>query len=198
MTIVNFGCGPFPSTGCVNIDGSPTVLATRLRVPAFLFSGAHREVALAARRYSVSWGRAKGIVFPDASLDGFYASHVLEHLPRQDCLRLLANVRRWLKPSGVLRVVLPDLLAMARAYVERGLGADEFVARTHLAIQGALAIRPSHHRWMYDVESFSRLLEDAGYTKIREYGFRQGLMPEVAKLDLAERRAESFYVEAQP
>ena len=80
----------------------------------------------------------------------------------------------------------------------RTLRADEFLERTHLAIQGALAIRPSHHRWMYDVDRLIRLLEDAGYTEIRECGFREGRTPEVAELDLAERRAESFYVEAQP
>ena len=131
-------------------------------------------------------------------MDGFYASHVLDHLPRQDCLRQLVNIRRWLKPSGVLRVVLPDLRGMARAYVEGELSADEFVERSHLAIQGALAIRPSHHRWMYDVESLSRLLEHAGYKEILECGFRKGRTPEVAQLDLAERCAESFYVEAQP
>ena len=131
-------------------------------------------------------------------MDGFYASHVLEHLPRRDCLWLLGNVRRWLKPSGVLLVVLPDLRGMAGAYVEGALSADEFVERTHLAIQGALAIRPSQHRWMYDVDSFSRLLEQAGYMEIRECGFRTGRKHEVAQLDLAERCAESFYVEAQP
>ncbi|HVA82157.1 MAG TPA: methyltransferase domain-containing protein [Candidatus Binataceae bacterium] len=197
MTIINFGCGPFPSTGCLNIDGSPTVLLARF-VPAFLFVGAHKEVALAVRRYQVRFGRAKTIAFPNASVDGLYASHVLEHLPRRDCLRLLGKIRCWLKPSGVLRVVLPDLRGMARAYVEGAFSADEFVERTHLAIQGALAIRPSHHRWMYDVDSLSRLLEDAGYTEMRERGFREGRTPEVAELDLAERRAESFYVEAQP
>jgi len=181
----------------VNIDGSPTVLLARF-VPAFLFLGAHKEVALAVKRHQVRFGRAKTIAFPGASVDGFYASHVLEHLPRRDCLRLLGNVRRWLKPSGVLRIVLPDLRGMARAYVDGGLSADEFVERTHLAIQGPLAIRPSYHRWMYDVESLSRLLEDVGYTEIREYGFREGRLPEVAELDLADRRAESFYIEAQP
>jgi len=70
--------------------------------------------------------------------------------------------------------------------------------RTHLAVQGAIAIHPSHHRWMHNVDSLIRLFEDAGYTEIREYGFREGRTPEVAELDLAERRAESFYVEAQP
>ncbi len=45
MTIVNFGCGADPSPGCVNVDGSLTVLLARLPIPASLFGARARFVA---------------------------------------------------------------------------------------------------------------------------------------------------------
>jgi len=39
---------------------------------------------------------------------------MLEHLNRRDCERYWVAFRRWLKPGGVLRAVLPDLQLVAR------------------------------------------------------------------------------------
>jgi predicted SAM-dependent methyltransferase len=39
-----------------------------------------------------------------------------EHVARQNCVDLLRRVRTWLKPGGVLRIVLPDLRLLADKY----------------------------------------------------------------------------------
>lgn len=46
-----------------------------------------------------------------------YASHVLEHFSRSDGLRLLKECHRVLAPGGVIRIVVPDLEAIARNYL---------------------------------------------------------------------------------
>ena len=46
-----------------------------------------------------------------------YASHFLEHIPRADVDAFLRECLRVLRPGGVLRLVLPDLEEMARAYL---------------------------------------------------------------------------------
>jgi ubiquinone/menaquinone biosynthesis C-methylase UbiE len=51
-------------------------------------------------------------------MDVVYHSHVLEHFDRDDALRLLAECYRVLRPSGILRVVVPDLLGIVTSYQE--------------------------------------------------------------------------------
>lgn len=60
----------------------------------------------------------RGLPFPDASFDAAYGSHVLEHLQPEAAARLLRECHRVLKPGGIARIVVPDLEAIARLYLE--------------------------------------------------------------------------------
>jgi hypothetical protein len=115
LSIVNFGCGPFAAPGYINIDGSVTVLLAKLPLPASWIypKGAFVRVV---RQAGVRYGRAKRITFPPGTLDAFYSSHTLEHIPQGDCTNLMERVHGWLRPGGIVRVVLPDLRRMAEAY----------------------------------------------------------------------------------
>jgi hypothetical protein len=200
--IVNFGCGanPAPSTsGYINIDGSLTVLLARLPLPSSAFRS-RADFIRVLRANHIRYGTASHLRFPECSLDGFYASHVLEHLSKHDCENLLFRVHKWLKPSGVLRVALPDLRRFARAYLEGATDASQFVAATNFAPDGRswweMLFGHSQHRWMYDAASFSRLLADLGFREIKEYEMNQGRLPALSCLDIPSRQAESFYIEA--
>lgn len=57
--------------------------------------------------------------FDDNVYDAVYSAHTLEHLPRNEAPRVLAEFRRILKPGGILRIVVPDLELMARTYLEQ-------------------------------------------------------------------------------
>lgn len=59
----------------------------------------------------------RGLPFPDASYDGIYCSHVLEHLPRQRVGNILREFRRALRPGATLRIVVPDLEMIAELYL---------------------------------------------------------------------------------
>lgn len=121
-TMLNVGCGTRMHWGWNNIDFS---WLGKLR----------RNMAFAGLLHSVGllsndrWNRLqkidpdimihdlrKGIPFPDNSFDVVYHSHVLEHIDREVAVSLPRECRRVLKPGGVLRVVVPDLEATARAY----------------------------------------------------------------------------------
>ncbi len=201
IKIVNFGCGPSPALGVYNIDGSLTVLLACLPLPAAIF-GSRREFVTVVRKNKIRFGLDRHIKFASCSLDGFYTSHALEHMPRERCEALLARVRSWLKPSGVLRVALPDLKQFASSYTADECDADDFVRQIGLAVDArpwwSIAFGHAQHRWMYDVCSFSRLLCHLGYRDVRQCLYGEGKMPDVALLDLRARRTESFYVEAQP
>jgi hypothetical protein len=200
--IVNFGCGanPAPSaSGYINIDGSLTVLLARLPLPASVF-GSRADFIRVLRANRIRYGTASQLKFPEGSLDGFYSSHVLEHLSKRDCEDLLIRVHKWLKPSGVLRVALPDLRRFAKAYLAGATNASQFVAATHLAPDGLtwweMLFGHSQHRWMYDAASFSKLLADIGFREVKECEMNQGRLPALSCLDIPSRQAESFYIEA--
>jgi len=197
--IVNFGCGPTPAAECLNIDGSLTVLLAKLPVPPYVF-GRRAEFVRAVRLHRVKYATARRLRFPEASLDAFYSSHTLEHLPRGECVSLLVRAYAWLRPGGVLRIVLPDLSHAALAYVSGAIDADTFVRRLRLSVEGqpwwSVVFGHAHHRWMYDTKSLARILEGIGYQEIKACEFRESRLNELAALDMPERREESLYVEA--
>lgn len=198
VTIVNFGCGANPGRDCLNIDGSLTVLLARLPVPPRLFGQRAGFVGM-VRDYKIKFGTARRMRFADASLDAFYTSHTLEHLARNECEDLLRRVRAWLKPGGVLRVVLPDLKQLACSYISGASDADSFVANTHLRVEGegrGFGVGYARHLWMYDYDSFAGLLGRLGYRDIRRSTFGTSIVPQLASLDVETRRDESFYIES--
>jgi SAM-dependent methyltransferase len=116
----------------------------------------------------------------DATVDFVFLSHVLEHFYHpQDALGVLREIRRVLKPGGVLRVVVPDISQCLAAYSRN----DEafFTARAR-AIFGAtrdttLLEQLLHyagadpgpgnfmasHKFGYDQETLVKLVEQAGF-----------------------------------
>jgi hypothetical protein len=199
--IVNFGCGgnPAPNTGYLNVDGSLTVLLARLPLPAAAF-GPRADFVRVIRANRIRYRTASGLKLDNDSIEGFYASHVLEHLSRSQCESLLLRVRVWLKPSGILRVALPDLRLFANSYITGTTDASQFVSSTGLAVDGRkrweTIFGHSHHRWMYDAASFSETLARLGYRDIRQCEMGQGGLPGLSCLDIPSRQHESFYVEA--
>src|SRR3954466_5103292 len=54
----------------------------------------------------------------DATCDLVYHSHVLEHIRRSQVPFFLQECRRILNPGGIIRVVVPDLEAICRLYLD--------------------------------------------------------------------------------
>jgi len=198
--LMNFGCGIHCPDGYLNVDGSFTVLLAQLPFPAKLF-GSRQAYVDAIRAGHVRYRTARRLRMKSSTLDGFYASHVLEHMSRADCTSLLSRVRFWLKPTGVMRIVLPDLRMLANHYVEGRIGADHFVDKMHVSVDGMssweMATSHAFHRWMYDVSSFSAILDSLGYANVQVRPAAQSALAEFAELDrLIGREDQSFYVEA--
>src|SRR4051794_28020561 len=58
----------------------------------------------------------EGLTLADESIDYAVSVHALQEVPLGDQLTVLRELRRVLKPKGVLRLVLPDLLKGVAAY----------------------------------------------------------------------------------
>jgi len=59
-----------------------------------------------------------GLTFPDGSFDAVYTAQFVEHLTPQETAVVLREIRRVLKPGGVLRIVTPDMEELARTYLK--------------------------------------------------------------------------------
>ncbi|MFK0191383.1 methyltransferase domain-containing protein [Kitasatospora sp. NPDC090308] len=148
--------------------------------------------------------------FADHSVDWVYAEHLIEHVPLDTAVRWLAEVRRVLRPGGLLRLTTPDL---AR-YVEGYLDDREQFFRRHRRRLRTMRVGPPMperrafmlnqifyhfgHRWIYDEAELRYVLDRAGYgafTVVRQE-FQTGARPDVAALDTAFRKDESIYLEA--
>ena len=56
--------------------------------------------------------------FADRSLDGVFCEHVFEHFTQGDGERLARELKRCLRPTGTLRIIVPDVELVMRAYFE--------------------------------------------------------------------------------
>lgn len=110
MKMLNLGCGRRLHPAWVNVDfqtTAPGVMACDL---------------------------TKGIPFSSASFDVVYNSHLLEHFTKSQAPVFLKECFRVLKPSGILRVVVPDLEAIIRCYLrelEQAAACEEGAAERH-------------------------------------------------------------------
>ena len=75
----------------------------------------------------------KRLPFPDNSVDLFF----FEHLHYEPAVQFLSEIYRTLKPSGTVRISVPDLKKLAQIYVAQ----DEEVLREFLSVLQKMAIR---------------------------------------------------------
>lgn len=140
--------------------------------------------------------------FADASFDGAFSEHVLEHFTWDDGLRIATEVARVLRPDGVFRVVVPDGAFVMRSYFEdpdelvryRGTGAP---GETAMQMVNSFFRQRYEHQFMYDWPTLRTLLERAGFGEVAHCGFGQSAAGLGLQIDDAKYRRESLYVEGR-
>jgi len=97
----------------------------------------------------------------DDSVDVIYNCHVLEHFKRRDVSDVLIEWHRILKPSGILRISVPDFSALCEIYQR---------AKDINLIIGPLFGRQDYlyniHYNMFDFKSLESILNDVGFSDI--------------------------------
>jgi predicted SAM-dependent methyltransferase len=100
---INIGCGDYFDSSWINLD----ITSNSAMV--------------------ISHNILKGLPFQPYTFDTCYSSHVLEHLTQEQAKSLLIECLRVLKSNGIIRLVVPDLEAIARNYLsalERSLSGN--------------------------------------------------------------------------
>jgi predicted SAM-dependent methyltransferase len=130
---------------------------------------------------------------------------MVEHLDHREALEFLKEALRVLKPSGFIRLALPDLRIRVDDYLRDG-DADRFVDRLYLARAHSRGFRERmkwmivgdrQHAWMYDANSAQQLLKQAGFQSVVTLGPGETTIPTPGLLNLREREEDSVYVEGR-
>jgi hypothetical protein len=112
---VQFGSGWSAPEGWPSFDASPTLFFERLPLVGKVYT---RNTSRFSGR--VEYGDiVRGLIFADNFVVGAFASHVLEHTPRQSAVQALRDAIRMLKPGVVFRAIVPDLLWRTAEYVKK-------------------------------------------------------------------------------
>lgn len=172
---LNVGCGSCIAPGWVNAD--------QLQVEGI----------------DVSCDIRVGLPVDSNSVDYMVGMHMLQDLPYCDVLPVLQELRRVLKPHGILRLGLPDLDkaidAYARCdhdyfYVEdkdaRNIGSKLI---TQLVWYGSV-------RTPFTYDFIEEWLRQAGFHEVHRCAFKQTHSSHPAIVELDNRERESLFVEA--
>jgi predicted SAM-dependent methyltransferase len=202
---INLGCGRNLIEGWINIDNSPSaVLAKIPLLKAALF---HIGLIGTSTR-STEWSKGifwhdvtRGLPYADNTVDKIYSSHMLEHMDRHAGERVIGECFRVLRPGGIFRLVVPDLVFHARRYLRRVTNAASVDREPHddflWNIYGAYLSprrKGAYHRYMYDWPTLRLLLQEAGFHNLVYQSYQVSLDPELALLD--NRPEESLHIDA--
>jgi SAM-dependent methyltransferase len=183
MVYVQVGCANTAPPGWINFDANPRVLLPFWRGPY---------------PPNVRYANVTRLPLADNSVDMLFASHVLEHLARDEFETALGEAHRVLKPGGRFRLIVPDLQERARRYLQSGSerANDEFMRSTWLGTRsrprGLFAwVKRQHslagHLWMWDRVSMSAALGRHGFRHIRPCTFADSGDPMLALVEREDR-----------
>lgn len=173
---LNWGCGDTGAPGWVNSD---------------IKDGPGIQVSADIR---------KGLPLADESFDYAVSIHALPMISYPHLLPALQELRRVLRPAGVLRLGLPDLERGVHAFQRRDrdyfLVPDEEVR----SAGGKLVVQLLWYGYsvtLFTADFIEELLWKAGYREVNHCGYQQtfsSYAPGILELD--NREAESLFIEA--
>jgi SAM-dependent methyltransferase len=138
-----------------------------------------------------------GLPLDDQSIDYISSQHALQDLKITDQDQALRELRRVLKPGGVLRLGLPDLDRSIAAY--QSGRRDYFQVDSWDTCSGNFI---THILWwgyngtLFTADFAEELLRKAAFGDVRRVAYRQTTSPYPEIVELDNRPEESFYMEA--
>jgi predicted SAM-dependent methyltransferase len=159
---VHYGCGPVLLNGWVNLDQRRMSANGAVYVKSDL-TGRHP--------------------FPDASIRLGYAEDFLEHLDQDESIRFLVEVRRTMKPGGVLRLSFPGLEGvLAKHYSPPVLERARLASFESYYLWG--------HRHFYSMGELELVARHIGFRGVRFAKFGESECDELRGIDLRAEQAD--------
>jgi predicted SAM-dependent methyltransferase len=96
-----------------------------------------------------------------------------------------------LKPGGILRIAVPDLEYALALYAR---GEKDKMLINYFFVED-MESHYARHKYMYDFDMLTAVLESVGFRDIVRRAYREGLTPDLEVLD--NRPEETLFVEAR-
>lgn len=197
---LNLGCGLTVYNNWINIDGSLNCIAAKLpkvlKKITYRFSGVYYNdnytldsyIKILSENEFLHHDLSKTIPFHDNIITNIFSSHFLEHLKKEEAIKLLKEIYRSLKPSGRLRLSIPDLSYAISLYPkEKNKMLNQYFFIDH-------ENEYSSHKYMYDYDMLYKILKNIGFTKIIRSSYKNSDFLDCEKLD--NREVDSLFIEA--
>ncbi len=111
-----------PRPRLLNVGGGPAGIA----VPPWYAGFEHLRLDIdPAARPDILCDARRLDILPGGGFDAIYCSHNLEHYHAHEVAQVLAGFLHMLKPDGFAEIRVPDLEAVARIWVERGMDIED-------------------------------------------------------------------------
>jgi predicted SAM-dependent methyltransferase len=140
-----------------------------------------------------------GLPLENDSIDYAVSIHALPEVPYDNLVPVLEELRRVLKPGGVLRLALPDLDKGLAAY-QRGDRDFFLIPDEQWSDIGSKLIVQlvwyGYSRTLFVRGFVGELLNKAGFVDVRHLAYRETASPFSDIVDLDNREQESMFVEA--
>lgn len=153
------------------------------------------------RGIDLCWDIRKKLPFSDKSIKGIYSEHCLEHFSMDECLGILIDFKRILNTDGNIRIVIPDAELYLDLYQKNKSGgkfpfpyATADCDKTDMMYVNEV-FRSYGHRYAYDAQTLTKLLNKAGFINIQRRKFMNG-KDSTLLIDTQYRSIESLYMEA--
>jgi predicted SAM-dependent methyltransferase len=151
------------------------------------------NVDLLGAPVDLPWHLARGLPFPDGTVDAVYSEHLFEHLGLDTARRLMAESVRVLRPGGVIRVAVPDAGLLLRSYA--GTDDEGWALSRPTRMEAVMSLFYEHgHRTMYDAELLVAVVAGAGARDVRAMAFGESRLG-TAVPDSEPRHDGTLYVE---
>jgi predicted SAM-dependent methyltransferase len=206
---LNIGCGPSGKIpGFINIDNSKAALLHQWPLVKKML---YRFGLLSEEKYTSNWDgvhyldASRHLPFATGTVAKIFSSHFLEHIPLEKGTKALHECYRVLRPAGVMRMVLPDLLWHAEEYAMETnrllhAGQKSFTPKIHDefldTVYGAY-LAPARfgllHCYMYDYPTIHCLLSTIGFRQISHFEYKMGADNELFRYD--SRPQDSMHIE---
>ena len=142
---------------------------------------------------SVHLDLTRPLALPDSTFSYVFGEHVIEHLSERHGVALLRELRRILRPGGVVRLTTPDLKKIIALYEDRheGISLRDYLAyfnqeTWHHARPCQLFntyLRHWGHKYIYDEEDLAAKLREAGFDSVERCHPGQSRHPALAGIE---------------
>jgi len=195
---INLGSGSRVVEGWINFDASLNAYFSKFPVIVLkiVYPFSANKTFYSKKEYIkklkeinfIHYNLEYGLPLEKNSVDYIYSDNFIEHLFKEDAIKLLKDCYKVLKKRGIIRIVTPDLSKVVKNYRVNKRNFLETVF--NLKRQEYF----SYHKYLYDFEMLKEILEKIGFSEIKKCSHGKGKVPDIKKLDSS--NPLNLYIEA--